>query len=171
MDMRQGGRPGRREHVGVGGEEASAERSGGATRTLVPGRGDLLRGWAGASVGYVAGTYGSGLVLNALLHANRVDLALQLTWVPWILGAILCGVGAGLAVRRVQRRAWWTWVVIAAPIPVGAFFLLLSSMPTSIDIGYLALARDGIVQVLVAATAATGVGLLRAGRPTPPRSE
>lgn len=138
----------------------TAERCDLATGARPPRLGELARGWAGAVAGYLIGSYGSGLMLNAMLRANRPDLVEVWLWSPWILGAVLCGVGAGLAAPAVPRRSWWTWIVAAAPIPVGASLILLGVFAGT-DLGYGAVMRDTLVQVVIAAAVATAIGVLR----------
>lgn len=154
----------REAHDGGSSRGARTTSTAGASERKVPARGELLRGWAGAAAGYAIGSYGSGAVLNAALRANREDLVLEWVWLPWVLGAVLCGVGAGLGVPAARRRARWTWAAAAAPIPVVAFFLLLWSLPATIDISLVEVAGDGVIQVLVAVAVATGVGLLRSAQ-------
>lgn len=130
------------------------------TATRPPRLGGLLRGWVWALLGFLVGEYGAGLALQVLLRADESDLVRSWTWLPWILAALLCGVGAGLAVPAASDRAWWTWIVAAAPIPVGAYFLTwwyLSAFGADTD----GLVLASVIQVLLAATVATGIGLLR----------
>ena len=133
----------------------------GPSTSPAPRLGDLARGAVGALVGYLIGTYGAGSVLDAMLRAGRGDLVLEWAWFPWMLGAVLCGIGAGFAVPAVRRRAWWTWAAATAPVPVCAFFLILATFPAGIEVDYPEVALDALVQVLVAAALATGIGLLR----------
>jgi hypothetical protein len=124
--------------------------------------GGLLRGWIGALVGFLVGEYSAGFALQVLMRAGERDLVLTWAWLPWMLAAVLCGVGAGLAVPVVRGRAWWTWIVAAVPIPVGAYFVTWWYL-SMFDVEAVGLVRSSLVQIVVAGAVATGIGLLRSG--------
>lgn len=128
--------------------------------TRAPRLGGLLRGWVWALVGFLVGEYAAGFALQVLMRAGERELVLSWTWVPWMLAALLCGAGAGLAVPAARDRAWWSWGVAAAPIPVGAFFVTWWYL-SAFDAGSDGLVLAALGQVLVAAVVATGIGLLR----------
>ena len=104
---------------------------------------DLLWAWAAALAGFLVGEYGSGVLLVLRADAAGPDAVLGMLWLPWLVAPVLAGL-LGTAVLPVARvTARWQWLLATVPVPIGAAV---------------------VVQVLLCAAVAAGVGAWRSAR-------
>lgn len=136
------------------------------TTTAVPRAGTaraLVIGWICALVGYLAGEYGGGLVLIALRSSSGNQAVLEWTWLPWILSAVLCGVAAGLWTPCDAASPWWRWIVVSAPIPVGAGLVTWAYF-ASHGVPVPGQLVSTLVQIVIAVALALALGMQRSRR-------
>ncbi|WP_157453760.1 hypothetical protein [Cellulomonas sp. Root485] len=119
---------------------------------------DLLWAWAAALAGFLVGEYGSGVLL-----VLRADAALGLLWLPWLAAPVLAGLlgAAVLPVARVTAR--WQWLVATVPVPLGAAVVTTAVVVASGSTAA-GLVLSIVVQVLLCAAVAAGVGAWRSAR-------
>ncbi|WP_157465603.1 hypothetical protein [Cellulomonas sp. Leaf395] len=124
---------------------------------------DLLWAWAAALAGFLVGEYGSGVLLVLRADAAGPDAVLGLLWLPWLAAPVLAGL-LGAAVLPVARvTAWWQWLVATVPVPIGAAVVTTTvvAVTGSTAAGLL---LSAVVQVLLCAAVAAGVGAWRSAR-------
>jgi hypothetical protein len=120
----------------------------------------LIVGWLCATVGFLVGEYGMGIVLNAVYRSSGIDGVLTWGWLPWIVAPVLAGIGGGFAYRPRENTHWWHWLIVAAPIPVGAYIITRAYFAAHGQ-ATPGLLMDTLIQLAIACTLTLGIGLVR----------
>ena len=88
---------------------------------------------------------------------------LGLLWLPWLAAPALAGL-AGAAVLPVARvAARWQWLVATVPVPIGAA-VVTTAVVVATGSTAAGLVLSIVVQVLLCAAVAAGVGAWRSAR-------
>jgi hypothetical protein len=120
----------------------------------------FVRGGLACLAGFLIGEYGSGFVLRVVREFGGTAAVVRWAWLPWIVAAVLAGVGAGLAVPATRRTPWWAFAVPAVLVTVGAFGVTAWYF-AAVGVTVTGLPAASAVQVAVAAGLAVGFGVLR----------
>ncbi len=119
---------------------------------------DLVLCWTAGLVGYLVAEYGAGALLMAAVGDGGPQSLPSWTWLPWIAGPAACGVLAAAVVPLAGRPSRGIWAVAGGAVPLLAapvtWFVVADVATAGLVVGV-------VVQVLVAAAAATVVGWVR----------
>lgn len=124
---------------------------------------DLLWAWAASLAGFLVGEYGSGVLLAARAAAEGADAVLGMIWLPWLIAPVLAGLLGAVVLPVARVSAWWQWLAATVPVPLGAA-VVTTAVVVATGSTAAGLALSVVVQVVLCAAAAIGVGAWRSAR-------
>jgi hypothetical protein len=123
----------------------------------------LVVGWLVSAVGFLAGEYGMGPVLKAILRTQGVAGFVTWMWLPWIVAPVVAGVDGGFANRCHEATRWWHWLIVGVPAPLGAYVITRWYFASHGE-ATPGLPADSLVQLAIVCGLTLGIGLARMAR-------